>query len=200
MEAVKFPKDHGMSYRFIDWGEMGQYIYELAGKILPHEKKFDRIIALATGGLTMSRALKDLLQIPRHSTIQISFYTGVGERSAMPVISQSVATNIEGERILIFDDINETGGSLKTAKQYCEMRGAKEIVTATIFQKPHTQFPSDYYAKGENCWLLLPDEIREMGQLLTAKWRKQGLTDKQVETRLKKVGFSQEHIEFIKGK
>lgn len=197
MEPVRFANDNGISYRFVDWGEMGELVYVLAGKMIPKEKKFDRIIALATGGLTMSRALKDLLQIPKHSSMQVSFYTGIGETAKMPVISQSVPTDITNERVLIFDDINDTGGSLRSAKRYCEMRGAKEIVMATLFGKPHTTFPSDYYGREVSEWLILPDEIRETGTLLMTKWRKQGMGEKQIQSRLRKIGFSPTHIAMI---
>lgn len=201
MEPVRFANDEGLSYRFVDWAEMGELTYRLAKKIITQEKKpFDRVIALATGGLTMSRALKDYLEIPKHSTMQVSFYTGIGVTGKMPIITQAVPADINGERILIFDDINDTGGSLRAAKQYCEMRGAREIVTATQFEKPHTRYPSDYYGKRVKNWLLLPDEIREMGLLLTGKWSKQGLSEKQIERRLHKIGFSDEHLAIIRGK
>ena len=198
MNAVSFPNDSDISYRFLDWPEWGTMAYELAAKILSHEAPFDRLVALATGGLTLSRAMKDYLQIKRLSSLHINFYTNIGETAKTPIIRESIGSNIEGERILVFDDINDTGGSLRTACNYLQIRGAKQVVTATTFQKPVTTFPSDYFVEETSDWVIFPDEVRETIVALTAKWHAAKISDDEIQTRLKTIGFLDLHLDLIR--
>lgn len=195
--AITFPNDDGISYKFIDWVQWGDYAYDLAVKLLEKDVHFHRIIALATGGLTLSRAMKDYLDIPKISSLHISFYQGIAAQGKTPIITQSVPTNIQGEDILIFDDINDSGETMKTAKAYVGMHGAASITTATILQKPGTNFPSDYFALTTDDWIIFPDEVRETITYLRAKWQKNGLEDGEIEGRLKDIGFTGKHLQII---
>lgn len=197
MSEIAFENDDNITYRFVDWGQWGSLTYGLAKKILENEKSFDRIIALATGGLTLSRAMKDYLNIPKLSSIHISFYTGIGTKGKQPVITESLGSDIQGEHILVFDDINDSGGTLKVAKEYLAMRGASSIVTATIFQKPVTSLPSDYHVEDTDYWIIMPDEVRETITVLTKKWQGQQLSSEDITSRLIKIGFEHKHIDLI---
>ncbi len=198
MDAVQFEGDAAISYHFYDWGEWGQMAYRLAAKILEKEQKFDRLVALATGGLTLSRAMRDYLNIPKLSSLSISFYTGIGQAGRTPVIRESLATDVEGERILIFDDINDSGSSLQAARKYLELRGAASITTATILQKPVTACPSDYYVDETSDWIIFPDEVRETIVALTQSWREKGVSAAEIDVRLLKIGFRDFHLDLIK--
>lgn len=195
--AITFPEENTITYKFIDWPEWGEYAYQLAEKILADGRRFDRIIALATGGLTLSRAMKDYLDVPKISSLHISFYQSIATKTKTPVITQSVPTNLQGENILIFDDINDSGETMRTAKSYVEMHGADTITTATILQKPVTQFPSDYFVAETDEWIIFPDEIRETIAFLRAKWEKNGLQGSDIEERLKKIGFTGKHLQIV---
>ncbi|MFH2019655.1 MAG: phosphoribosyltransferase family protein [bacterium] len=195
--SVSFSNDDNITYRFVDWEEWGSLSYKLAKLILAGEKPFDRIIALATGGLTLSRAMKDYLGISKLSSLHISFYDGIASTTKTPIISQSVSTNIEGERVLIFDDINDSGETMKVAKAYLTMHGPKEIVTSSILEKPHTKTPSDYHVLNSTEWIIFPDEIRETITFLYKKWSKQKLSLPSIKSRLMKIGFTNQHLALI---
>lgn len=197
--AITFPDDSNTTYKFVDWLEWGDKAYDLAEKILQDKFQFDRIVPLATGGLTLSRAMKDYLGITKVSSLHITFYDGIGTRLDSPVITQSVAANVQGENILIFDDINDSGQSLKTASTYLKMRGANSIKTASVFQKPTTVYPSDYYVAETNEWIIFPDEIRETITALTSKWQATNMVEGDIKKRLLEIGFTARHIALILG-
>ncbi len=142
----------------------------------------------------MSRVLKDFLAVKKLSVMQVEFYTGIGKTRELPIITQSVPVSVEGEKILLFDDINDTGKTLKTAVSYLKLRGAKKIYTATIFQKPHTSFPSDFYAEKTSSWIIFPDEVREMIELLKKRWSKK-LSLAEIRKRLLEIGFNKRLVE-----
>ena len=182
-------------YLVVSWQEYGQLAFNLFKKInFSKDSYFNRLIALSSGGLTLSRTMKDYLNIKKLSTMQVSFYQGINERRKSPVIIQSVPADIENESILVFDDVNDTGETLLTAKKYLSLRGAKKITTATIFQKPFTKNPSDYFAAKTKAWIIFPDERREMINLIGQDLKKKNLSKKEMETRLIKIGFTKEEI------
>ena len=102
MQAMTF---HDQAYEFYPWESLGKDIFDLSKKIIDSGEKYDRIIALAKGGLTFSRSLVDYLNVQEVSSIQIQFYTGIGTTNRTPIITQSLPVSIKDENILIFDDI-----------------------------------------------------------------------------------------------
>lgn len=198
MAAVVFPEDKDTTYYFVDWAEQGELVLTLAKKILAKEHHtFDRLVALATGGLSMSRALKDYVGIPKLSSVHISFYRGIGETNEMPVITQSIPANISGETVLIFDDKNDSGKTVEIAKEYLKLRGAKSCTVATLWQTPYTKHPSDFFAKETTDWIIFPDEIRETITLLRDKWQKKGVAGKDIDKRLRDIGFQQKQLDLV---
>jgi len=195
--GISFNDDSGISYKIISWTQLGQVLIKLSQQILNKENQgFDRLIMLASGGLTMGRALKDYLNIGKIASLQISFYTGINKCRSSPIIIQSVPIDLSNERVLVFDDINDTGATLNAAVDYVKLRGAVKIKTATLFQKPHTKYPSDYFGQVSQDWLIFPDEIRETIDLLTKRWRK-NLSLAQIKDRLKQIGFNQREIDLF---
>jgi hypoxanthine phosphoribosyltransferase len=198
MGQTSFEKDQDITYLFLDWGELGALTQVLATKILDSgAPKYDRIIALATGGYTMSKAMKDYLNIEKSSGLHITFYTGVGETNKTPVITQSIGSDIQGERVLIFDDCNDTGATLEIAKSYLTMRGVTSMDTACLLQKPWTKQPSTFYGDETKSWIIFPDEVRETITLLTARWAKQGVSKEEIHSRLNKIGFQDSHLTLV---
>ncbi|NOY14712.1 MAG: hypothetical protein GXP43_00655 [bacterium] len=200
MAEVNFDNDNGIVYQKVSWQQLGQLAIKLAGKILktkPKPPEFDCLVALATGGLTMGRTLKDYLNIPQVASLQIKFYTQINQTASVPVIIQSVPINLDGQSVLIFDDINDTGATLQSARQYLTLRGAKQITTATLFQKSHSSYTSDYFGQMTNNWIVFPDETRETIDLLSRKWRKQGLSLPTIKQRLSQIGFTNQEIKLF---
>lgn len=196
MAAVRFDNDGDLSFRFVSWQEIGDATYTLAGRIQEKYGNFDRVVVLATGGLTFSRAFADYMGIKKISSIQVSFYSSIGETKETPIITQSLPINVEGERILLFDDINDSGRTLEAAANYLKLRGAKSIVTATIFQKAHSKNPSDFHVEETDSWVIFPFEIRETIEELSKRWQAQGLTTNKVRARFLQIGMKEDQIDF----
>jgi hypoxanthine phosphoribosyltransferase len=199
MTKTSFQGDDDISYLFLDWGELGALTQVLATKILNAKApRYDRIIALATGGHTMSKAMKDYLQIPRLSSLDVSFYTGIGTTGKTPVIKQSIGADIQGERVLVFDDVNDTGKTLEVAEAYLAMRGVQSIETACILEKPTSKHKSTYFGDETTSWIIFPDEVRETISGLTSRWLKQGRSREEIDRRLLQIGFSDTHLSLVK--
>jgi hypoxanthine phosphoribosyltransferase len=188
---------HDQEYEYLSWEQLGTEMFELSKKIIESGKKFDRVVALAKGGLTLSRSLVDFLDIPDISTIQIEFYTGIGSTQKTPVITQSLPVSVRDQEILIFDDIVDRGETMKMATEYLKYHGVKSVTTASLVSKPWTSFPSDFWVHETKAWIIFPNESRETIELLTELWKEHGDSLEIITENLLKIGFPKAEVEFF---
>lgn len=188
---------HEQDYEFYSWESLGEDIFKLAKEIITSGKKYDRIIALAKGGLTFSRSLVDYLDVQEVSSIQIQFYTGIGTTQKTPVITQSLPVSIKDENILIFDDIVDKGETMKLAVEYLHYHGAKGVSTSTLIEKPWSKFKSDFVARSSQAWVIYPNEIRETITILKELWQEKGDSLDIIRENLVKLGFSRPEVELF---
>lgn len=185
---------HDQLYEFYSWQNLGEDIFSLAQQLLKDQHHFDRIIALAKGGLTFSRSMVDYLGVDNISSIQIEFYTGIGTTQKTPVITQSLPVSIRNESVLVFDDIVDKGDTLKLATQYLGYHGATSITTACLISKPWTSFQANYSVRNTQAWVIFPNEVRETIETLVELWQEAGDTNTQIHEQLLKIGFSETEV------
>ena len=191
---MKATNIHGQAYEFYSWDKLGQDIFKLSQQIIKSGQKFDRIIALAKGGLTFSRSLVDFLDVPNLSSFQIEFYTGIGTTQKMPVIIQSLPVSVRDESVLIFDDLVDKGETMKMAVDYVKYHGVKKITTATLITKPWSEFKIDFFAYESRAWVIFPNEIRETITTLSNMWQQKGDSPDQIQQQLLEIGFNQAEV------
>lgn len=194
MNKVTF---HEQDYEFYSWQNLGDDVFSLASQIIEAGHSFDRIIALAKGGLTFSRSLVDFLAVPNISSIQIEFY-GVNElKQPTPVITQSLPVSVRDENVLIFDDIVDSGETLKLATEYIQHHGVTSVTTAALLRKPWTEFEVDFHAQESEAWVIFPNEIRETIESLVTVWTKAGDTPEVIKKQLLEIGFSEPEVQLF---
>jgi hypoxanthine phosphoribosyltransferase len=188
---------HETAYEYHSWADLGEEIFTLAKAILKSGKHFNRVVALAKGGLAFSRSMTDYLNVKALSTMQIEFYTGVNETAKMPVITQNLPVSIRGENVLLFDDVTDKGDTMKLALSYLQTQGAKDLTTATLICKPWSSVKPDFFARETKAWVIFPNESRETIGLLKKQWQEKRDTMKQVQANLRKIGFPEAEVEFF---
>lgn len=144
----------------ISWEAAVKYCEELAEKT--KEFKPDMIVGISRGGLVPARILSDMLDIKSVGVVGMVFYTKVGETEDAPKITQELAMDLKGKRILLVDDVADTGKSLAAAKEYLEGKGAGEIKTAALHYKPKSILKPDYYYETTTAWIVYPWERYEV--------------------------------------
>jgi len=143
----------------MSWDATIEYCEELAERTGRY--KPDMIIGISRGGLVPARILSDILGIKKVGIIGITFYRKAGETNESPEIVQELCMDIKGKKILLVDDIADTGKSLVVAKDYLESKEAGEIKVATIHYKPNSIFKPDYYVGTTTAWVVYPWECKE---------------------------------------
>ena len=179
------------------WRDLDQLSFELADQVIKSGEKFDLVVALAKGAWPMSRTLVDYLNISSLVSLGIRFYSGINQRLKEPEVYQDLPISVKNKKILLFDDVADTGESLIFASNYLLEQGAVEVKTATLFFKERSAIKPDFFASLTNAWIIFPFEMREMMQLLSTSWQKQGISQAKIEKRLKKLKFSSKLIKYF---
>jgi hypoxanthine phosphoribosyltransferase len=176
-------------------------LIEQSKKIQKQPYQPDITISIAQGGTIPTRILTDLLlkktQTITTTTINIKSYTNIAQTNTQPLLQQPLTTPINNKKILLIDDISDSGQTLKIAKQHLTTKNPTEIKTATLYTKPTTQTPPDFTEKTTNSWIVFPWEIKETLQniLQTHKEDKQATNNEF--TKLVKAGLPKQLLKQI---
>ena len=160
------------------WDEIYEMLLRLAEKIQRDDFHPDLIIGVCRGGWPPARVMSDLLGNPKLANISVEFYVDVAETKNKPVLTQSVTAPVKGKKVLILDDVADTGKTLKLVKEHLFDRGAEEVKIATIYYKPWSIVVPDYYEKETKRWIVFPWERKETVRNLMRKHRKEDVREK----------------------
>lgn len=138
------------------WEDVDNDILELALKIRTAKFKPSVILAIVTGGVIPGKLLLDVLSVSKMRYIEVKFYRGVGQTDKRPVVKALYAEDLEGEDVLVVDDVSDTGETLTTTMKVAEMFGPANLKSATLYIKGHTNFVPDFFVKRVDEWIVFP--------------------------------------------
>lgn len=142
----------------MSWEEAEDAVRRIASKMKSSGFTPDLIVGISRGGLVPARLLSDILGNRELYVIRIGFYTGVGKTAREPRILQDLPMHVKGKKILLIDDISDTGGSFRTAVEHLKSRGASEIKTASLHLKSTSSFKPDFFIYTTDAWVIYPWE------------------------------------------
>jgi hypoxanthine phosphoribosyltransferase len=181
------------------WNQTYEMLLSLAGKIRKNGFKPDIIVGVSRGGWPPARVLSDLLGNPNLANVKAEFYLGVAETKGEPTLTQRVSAAVAGKKVLIVDEVADTGKSLKLVKDHIIKEGATEVKIATVYYKPWTIIMPDYYEKDTDKWIVFPWEAKETIRKIVKKCREKGESIEEETTKLVKAGISRELVsKFLK--
>lgn len=177
-----------MRYLKLSWEDIERQCLAIAREIKERGVPFDIIVGIARGGWIPARLLSDMLDSDELHTMRVKFYTGIGEVAAKPVILHPTQIDVTGKRVLLVDDIADTGKSLGIAKKHLEERGAGDIFVVTLLKKPHSEVVPDLYVAETDAWVIFPWEVRETVRLILKKAKSR----EEAERELARAGLSED--------
>jgi uncharacterized protein len=141
----------------LSWESFGSASRELAEQVAASGFVPDVIMAIARGGLFIAGALGYDLDVKNLHVVNVEFYTGVDERLDMPVMLPPVpaAAALAGARVLIADDVADTGETLKLVHDFCRDHVAEARI-AVIYEKPRSLVKCDYVWRRTDLWIEFP--------------------------------------------
>lgn len=140
------------SARIVSLQEVYQKSYELAQIIIKSSVDFDLVIAIARGGVLPARLLCDFLNIHRLTSVQVKHYQEGAKQMEEAEIVDPLRVDIKGKSVLLVDDVNDSGETLKTALEHVESLEPKIVKTAVLHEKSHTIYETDFTSDKLEKW------------------------------------------------
>ena len=191
------------------WEDMQNYAKKTAELIKKSRFHPDMIIGLSRGGLVPSRLLADFLHIKNVLAIKVDHWGITAAKDGKAKISHGLDKDLSGRKVLIVDDITDTGQSMELALQHIKSLNPLEVKTATLIHLTNSKYTPDFYGhEREWAWIIFPwnytedmvnlikkvaaDEEKVAGDI-----RKKLKLNFNVDIGLKEVEGILEHMEFL---
>ena len=147
----------------ISWSEVQRQCQRLA--VLVRESGYlpDLIVAIGRGGYVPARLLCDYLDIMDLTSIKLEHYLPGAEKQEQTIIRYPLKADIRGLRVLLVDDVNDTGDTLVAATRHLQTFQPAGVRTAVIHEKDVSRTSADYYARRivKWRWLIYPWAVSE---------------------------------------
>jgi len=182
-----------LKFQYISWKELENICFELAKRVM--NKDFDRIVCISRGGAVVARIFSDFLNLSI-SNFVISSYVKVG-KSSHPQVTEKLTIDIKDEKILLIDEIVDTGKTLKKALNYLKKKSPKSIYTVVPFIKPYTIIKPDLWKTETTNWIIFPYEIRETIEDVSKIWKNQRVSKKQMMQKFIRIGLAKKQVEYF---
>jgi hypoxanthine phosphoribosyltransferase len=179
------------------WDEIYDMLLGQAIRIKQSGFQPDLIVGVSRGGWIPGRILSDLLGNAHTANVKIEFYVGIGQTSRKPVVTQPITEEISNKRVLVVDDVADTGESMVVALDHVHERRAGDTRTVTIYHKPHSKFKPDFFAETTSHWIIFPWERLETAQLLIREAKSQGQNKESVRETLSKCGMAGKTVDAL---
>src|SRR5712692_2824406 len=147
---------------------------ELARQIKRAGYSPEVIVGVSRGGWPPARVMSDLLENPNLANMKVEVYTNIGVTAQRPKITQPVTSEVEGKRVLVVDDVADSGHSLRATVKHLARKGAREIRVCTLYLKPKSIFKPNHYARTTSKWVIFPWERLEAINLINRNLRSRG--------------------------
>ena len=141
----------------MSWGDLGRGARDLAEAVVADGYVPDMILGIARGGLLVAGAVGYALGVKNTFTMNVEFYTGVDERLEMPMILPPVPDLVDfaEQRVLIVDDVADTGATLRLVQEFCCGKVA-EVRCAVLYEKSRSIVKCDYVWRRTDRWITFP--------------------------------------------
>jgi hypoxanthine phosphoribosyltransferase len=144
-------------HEVLTWESFGTAVRNLSQEGAYYRDDPFLILSIARGGLALGMGLGYALSVKNLSVVNVEFYTGIDQRLEMPMMLPPTPTAIDlsGMKVLIADDVADTGRTLELVHEFCADHVA-EARTAVIYDKPHSVIKPDYVWRHTEAWIDFP--------------------------------------------
>ncbi|HET19163.1 MAG TPA: phosphoribosyltransferase [Chromatiales bacterium] len=158
-----------MKYEMMSWEGFHRLARELALRILDSGYRPDMVVAIARGGVVPARVLCDYLDVMEMNYVRIEHYRA-RKMTPQARVKYPLNASVDNLRILVVDDICDTGDSFIAAIEHLREKGAPlEVRTCAMQHKTVSKFVPDYYVEEitEWRWVTYPwAVVEDLGELI----------------------------------
>jgi len=114
--------------------------------------KPNTIVGLARGGWVPARLMCDFLGITDLVSLKVEHWIETGKTKDEASIKYPLTADLKGKRIVVVDDITDTGKSLTASVEHLRRLGPKEIKVAVMQYIPGSECKPDFFAEEVKKW------------------------------------------------
>ena len=163
MKSYDYKKRKGI--KKISWESFYNYCKRLAEKA--SNENFDVIIGLARGGLFPATTISCMLR-KEFFPVRISRREGDVIKYKRPSWKVDISDKIKNKKVLIVDDVADTGETLSLVVKRAHVKRAKNIKTLTIVTHSWAKQKPDYFAIKSDALIIFPWDYKV---LIQRKWQ-----------------------------
>ncbi|MBI3413650.1 MAG: phosphoribosyltransferase [Candidatus Aenigmarchaeota archaeon] len=138
------------------WEQFGSLVAALA-EMVKKDYRPDVVVGLTRGGWAPSRVLCDHLGIKNLGSLKVEHWGVTATPDGSAKIKSSLNADVKGRKVLVVDDLTDTGESMDLAVDYVKSREPAEVRTAVLMNIRGSKFTPDYYVKEIGWkWVIFP--------------------------------------------
>jgi hypoxanthine phosphoribosyltransferase len=159
----------------ISWLQFQKLVRQLAFAIRASGFQPDVVVAVARGGYVPARILCDYLGVMELASFRIEHYRGP-HMEAQARIRHPLNVDVAGKRVLVVDDLSDTGDTFDLASRHLRELGAGEVRSAALHHKMQSRFEPDYCGQRLNVWRWISypwariEDVSELIRALERPW------------------------------
>lgn len=151
MRSVSEPRE------ILTWETFGAASRELAQMVVDSGFEPDILLSITRGGMLPAGAISYALDMKGLHIINVEFYTGIDERLLEPVFLPPLPAtqDLSGQKVLIVDDVADTGETLVRVRDFCVPHVA-QVRVAVLYEKTRSLVKADYVWRSTDRWITFP--------------------------------------------
>ena len=122
-------------------------------------------------------------------SLKVEHWTHTASKDAKAILKYPLQADLSGQKILLVDDLTDSGDSIILALEDIRKHNPKEVRTATLIHKKQSKIKPDYFAEEKNKWqwIILPwNQNEDLLNLSKKIIKEEGkLTNQEIRKKLK---------------
>jgi len=133
--------------RRTSWADVDRWAERLAEEVRSASAVPETIVALTRGGWVPSRLLSDRLGVKRIVSLRAQHWGVTATPDGKAKLTEGLSGRVDGEKVLVVDDITDTGESLALAVAHVAEQHPARLESAACLHIAHSKFVPTYFAE-----------------------------------------------------
>lgn len=142
-----------MEVLYIPWSKALSMCYRLAELVLDSDEEFTSVVTISRGGLVPARIVSDVIGVEDLHVVRSRFWGVGGTIFKEPEVSYYEGLNLSGKKVLIVDEVVDTGSTMSKIFRLVSDLGASRVKTAVLHYKTSSSLTPDYYVELVEKWV-----------------------------------------------
>ena len=146
----------------LGWDDMSRLVDRASESIMKSDFHPDVIVGISRGGLVPARLFCDNLMVKSCFSLKVDHWGLTATKDGAAKLTHPLNKDLTGMRVLLVDDITDTGQSIQLARDHLITCNPKEVRTATLYNLVGSKFKPDFCGEEKEwSWMIFPWNFKE---------------------------------------